>query len=117
MYSSFKSALLTKPHFRASVRSFILGIETSCDDTGVAVLDQAGAVLAERVHSQTSVRMGGVIPTFAMHSHARTIHHLVTDTLRQAALSPAQLAAVAVTNRPGLKEGLTFTTNSTFYEP
>jgi len=115
MYSSFKNALLTKSHFRASVRSFILGIETSCDDTGVAVLDEAGAVLAERVHSQTSVRMGGVIPTFAMHSHARTIHHLVTDTLRQAALSPAQLAAVAVTNRPGLKGPLRIGTDYAKY--
>ena len=77
--------------YRCNVRTFILGIETSCDDTGVAVIDQSGekidqseasvtcidqsgSVLSERIHSQASVRMGGVIPTFAMHSHARVIH-------------------------------------------
>ena len=47
--------------------------------------------------------MGGVIPTFAMHSHASVIHSLVTETLEAADLSPSQLSAVAVTNRPGLK--------------
>jgi len=86
-----------------SARSLILGIETSCDDTGVAVIDLSGKVLADKIHSQTSVRMGGVIPTFAMHSHAHNIHKLVTETLEEANVSPDKLTAVAVSNRPGLK--------------
>ena len=88
---------------RFSVRSLILGIETSCDDTGVALIDQSGAVLSELVQSQTSVRMGGVIPTFAMQDHAKNIHSLVTQCLASASVTPGQLSAVAVTNRPGLK--------------
>ena len=114
-------SILGRPsQYRCNVRTFILGIETSCDDTGVAVIDQSGerivqysghmintdqsgSLLSERIHSQASVRMGGVIPTFAMHSHASVIHSLVTETLEAADLSPSQLSAVAVTNRPGLK--------------
>ena len=60
-------------------------------------------MLADKIHSQTSVRMGGVIPTFAMHSHAHNIHKLVTETLEEANVSPDKLTAVAVSNRPGLK--------------
>ena len=88
--------------FRLTARSLILGLETSCDDTGVAVIDQSGRVLSQCLHSQTSVRMGGVIPTFAMHSHAATIHHLVKEALHTAQVSPSELQAVAVSNRPGL---------------
>ena len=91
-------SILGRPsQYRCNVRTFILGIETSCDDTGVAVIDQSGEriekysghmiyvdqsgrLLSERIHSQASVRMGGVIPTFAMHSHASVIHSLVTES-------------------------------------
>ena len=101
MYS-YRRLCRPTSQFRLTGRSLILGLETSCDDTGVAVIDQSGRVLAQRLHSQTSVRMGGVIPTFAMHSHAATIHHLVRETLETAQVSPSQLQAVAVSNRPGL---------------
>ena len=95
--------VLLRPQYRMNIRTLILGIETSCDDTGVAVIDKAGDILAEKIHSQASVRMGGVIPTFAMTSHAHNIHNIVTETLQQAKVSPDQLDAVAVSNRPGLK--------------
>jgi len=101
--------------FRQTARTLILGLETSCDDTGVAVIDQSGQVLSQRLHSQASVRMGGVIPTFALHSHAATIHHLVTEALHTAEVSPSQLQAVAVSNRPGLKGPLSVGTDYAKY--
>ena len=92
-----------------------MGLETSCDDTGVAVIDQAGQVLSHTLHSQNSVRMGGVIPTFALNSHAASIHRLVTEALHTAEVSPAQLEAVAVSNRPGLRGPLTVGTDYAKY--
>ena len=100
------SKILTRPKFRLNIRTLILGIETSCDDTGVAVIDNNGLILADSIHSQTSSRMGGVIPTFAMNSHAANIHSLVTETLDKANVTPDKLSAVAVSNRPGLKGSL-----------
>ena len=93
----------SRPQYRLSLRSLILGIETSCDDTGVAVIDQSGVVLSDLIQSQRSVRMGGVIPTFAMQDHAKNIHSLVTKCLEAASVTHDQLSAVAVSNRPGLK--------------
>ena len=81
---SYRRLCPTRSQFRQTARSLILGLETSCDDTGVAVIDQSGRVLSHCLHSQTSVRMGGVIPTFAMFSHAATIHHLVKEALTKA---------------------------------
>ena len=98
--------VLSRPKFRLNIRTLILGIETSCDDTGVAVIDNNGQILADSIHSQTSSRMGGVIPTFAMNSHAANIHSLVTETLDKANVTPDKLSAVAVSNRPGLKGSL-----------
>ena len=107
--------IIRRSQYRSNIRTFILGIETSCDDTGVAVIDQSGTVMSDRIHSQASVRMGGVIPTFAMHSHANTIHSLVTETLEGAGLSHSQLSAVAVSNRPGLKGPLIIGTDYAKY--
>ena len=103
MYShSYRGLCPVSRQWRMSVRSLILGLETSCDDTGVAVIDQSGQVLSESIHSQASVRMGGVIPSFALNSHAASIHSLVTEVLDKAKISADQLEAVAVSNRPGL---------------
>ena len=99
---SYRRLCPPSSQFRLTARSLILGLETSCDDTGVAVIDQSGRVLSQCLHSQTSVRMGGVIPTFAMYSHAATIDHLVMEALNTAQVSASQLQAVAVSNRPGL---------------
>ena len=97
MYSySSRGLCLVSRQWRMSVRSLILGLETSCDDTGVAVIDQSGQVLSQSLHSQASVRMGGVIPSFALNSHAASIHSLVTEVLDKAKIRADQLEAVAV---------------------
>ncbi|MFA5562196.1 MAG: tRNA (adenosine(37)-N6)-threonylcarbamoyltransferase complex transferase subunit TsaD [Eubacteriales bacterium] len=87
---------------------FILGIESSCDETAAAVLhaDEAG-VLTERSHavrSQVALHRpyGGVVPELASRAHIEVISPLTALALSQAGMHMAQLDLVAVTNRPGL---------------
>jgi len=88
---------------RQTRRNLILGIETSCDDTGAAVIDLSGRLLGESLSTQLSTRYGGVIPTFAMVFHQDKIEQVVNTALNQAGVKIADITAVAVTNRPGLK--------------
>jgi hypothetical protein len=82
----------------------ILGIESSCDDTGVAVVTSSGRVLGEALATQADIHApwGGVVPNLAMEAHKAAIHGTVEEALRQAGLSASQLDAVAVTVGPGL---------------
>jgi N6-L-threonylcarbamoyladenine synthase len=84
----------------------VLGIETSCDDTGVAVVSSNGTVLSNVVFSQYAVheRFGGVVPSLAMDSHKDNIDKALRQALQQAGLdSVAQVDAIAVTRGPGLE--------------
>ena len=81
----------------------VLGIETSCDETGVAVYDTArGAIVAERLHSQIDLHAqhGGVVPELASRDHVRKLTPLVRQTLADAGLDRTD--AVAYTAGPGL---------------
>ena len=80
----------------------VLGIESSCDDTGAAVVDSNGAILGEALHSQTSftVEMGGVMPYVAQQLHAAHIDGVVTEALRDAQMDVSEVDAIACTNRP-----------------
>jgi len=82
----------------------ILGIESSCDETGAAVVDDAGRVLSDVVQSQVAVHApyGGVVPELAARDHLRNIGPVVRAALAQAGTSLAGVDGVAVTNRPGL---------------
>ncbi len=82
----------------------ILGIESSCDDTAVAVVDRTGTVRASRVVQQTDVhsRWGGVYPEFASRAHVRAIVPAIDDAMREADAGCADLSAIAVTRGPGL---------------
>ena len=85
----------------------VLGIESSCDDTAVAVLDAGGRVLAEAVHSQTAhAEFGGVVPEIAARAHLLVLPALVADVMRRAGTGFADLAAIAATTGPGLIGGL-----------
>ena len=91
----------------ASDRPLILGIETSCDETGVAVvqgLDVRSSVLA----SQTDLhaRFGGVVPEVAARAHVEAIRPLVHLALTQAGVHSEELDAVAATRGPGLAGAL-----------
>ncbi|MDA8361162.1 MAG: tRNA (adenosine(37)-N6)-threonylcarbamoyltransferase complex transferase subunit TsaD [Gammaproteobacteria bacterium] len=85
----------------------ILGIETSCDDTGVAVYDRHDGLLAHALYSQLDHQaFGGVVPELASRDHIRKLLPLVTDVLRQANLERHALGGVAYTAGPGLAGAL-----------
>lgn len=82
----------------------ILGIETSCDETGVAIYDSDRGLLAEVLYSQidTHARFGGVVPELASRDHVARTAPLVMDVVRDAGLALADLDAIAYTAGPGL---------------
>ncbi len=82
----------------------VLGIETSCDETAVAVLKDGKTVLADVVASQTALhqKYGGVVPEVASRCHIETIGPLVREALKTSGCDAHALDAVAVTTTPGL---------------
>ncbi|KAG1674846.1 hypothetical protein FOA52_015234 [Chlamydomonas sp. UWO 241] len=92
-------------HARAGSRPLVvLGIETSCDDTGVAVVTSDGRVLGEAVSRQAHIHQewGGVVPSLAMQAHEEAIERTVAAALSAAGMTEDQLDAVCVTVGPGL---------------
>ena len=81
----------------------ILAIETSCDESAVALFDPARGLVEEWVHSQIAIheRHGGVVPDLATREHLRTIEHLLVRA-RAASGDFADITEVAVTQGPGL---------------
>lgn len=86
----------------------ILGIETSCDETAAAVLDQEGHVLANVISSQQTVheRFGGVVPELASRAHIQNVDQVAHKALDVAELGWQDLRAIAVTQGPGLAGAL-----------
>jgi N6-L-threonylcarbamoyladenine synthase len=82
----------------------ILGIETSCDETGLAVFDSDSGILANCVHSQIDIHKdyGGVVPELASRDHIRRIIPLIDKTIKQAAIDKGELDGIAYTSGPGL---------------
>ena len=85
-----------------------LGIETSCDDTGVAVIRNKREVLCELLSSQIKdhSRFGGVIPEFAARKHLENLLPLVDAALSECGISGNELDLIAVTRGPGLMGSL-----------
>jgi len=81
-----------------------LGIETSCDETSVAVVEDGRRILANVIHSQVDLHreFGGVVPELAARDHLERLPHLLDQALEKAAVQPADLDLVAVTRGPGL---------------
>jgi N6-L-threonylcarbamoyladenine synthase len=86
----------------------VLGIETSCDETGVAVYDSATGALVHEVHSQVDLHAayGGVVPELASRDHIRRTLPLARLVLRRAGLALTDLDAIAYTAGPGLAGAL-----------
>src|SRR5579864_7781675 len=82
----------------------ILGIESSCDETAAAVVEDGSRILSSVVSSQmaTHSRYGGVVPELASREHLRAIVPAVRLALEQAATPMDALSAIAVTQGPGL---------------
>ena len=82
----------------------ILGIETSCDETGVALYDTGAGLLGQALHSQVDLhaRYGGVVPELASRDHVRRLLPLVQEVLAQAGRSLGEIGLIAYTQGPGL---------------
>lgn len=82
----------------------ILGIETSCDETGIAIYDEEQGIMAHRLYSQIAVHAdyGGVVPELASRDHVRKTIPLIKEVLADANLTPQDLDGVAYTAGPGL---------------
>jgi N6-L-threonylcarbamoyladenine synthase len=86
----------------------ILGIETSCDETGVALYERDAGLLAHALHSQIDMHraFGGVVPELASRDHIRRVLPLLDECLNQAGRTKADIDAIAVTVGPGLAGAL-----------
>jgi N6-L-threonylcarbamoyladenine synthase len=86
----------------------ILGIETSCDETALALLDSEAGLLAHALHSQVDMHVayGGVVPELASRDHVRRVLPLLDTVLAQAGRPLADVDAIAVTTGPGLAGAL-----------
>ncbi|HEY5633383.1 MAG TPA: tRNA (adenosine(37)-N6)-threonylcarbamoyltransferase complex transferase subunit TsaD, partial [Burkholderiaceae bacterium] len=86
----------------------VLGVETSCDDTGVALYCTGRGLLAQALHSQVAMheRYGGVVPELASRDHVRRLLPLTRSVLDEAGLEIGQIDAVAYTQGPGLAGAL-----------
>lgn len=84
--------------------SLVLGVETSCDDTAVALVDPSGSVIASCVASQAALHttFGGVYPELASRAHIDKILPTVQAVLSDSGVRPGDLAAIGVTRGPGL---------------
>jgi N6-L-threonylcarbamoyladenine synthase len=82
----------------------VLGVETSCDDTAVAVVRDGREILANLVSSQDQIHSpyGGVVPELASRQHIHSIVPIVDDALRKAQVTLQQIDGIAVTYGPGL---------------
>lgn len=86
----------------------VLGIETSCDETAVAVYDTTRGLLANQIHSQTAVhaKFGGVVPELAARDHVLKLPQLLSQALAEANCSLGEIQAVGYTQGPGLQGAL-----------
>ena len=82
----------------------ILGIETSCDETGVAIYDEEKGLIANQLHTQIALHAdyGGVVPELASRDHIRKLAPLLQAALEEAHLTAKDIDGVAYTSGPGL---------------
>lgn len=82
----------------------ILGIETSCDETGIAVYDSENGLLAHKLHSQIDIhaKFGGVVPELASRDHVKKTLPLIQEILDLAKINAEDITGIAYTAGPGL---------------
>jgi N6-L-threonylcarbamoyladenine synthase len=86
----------------------VLGIETSCDETGVALYDEKQGLIGHKLYSQIELHAeyGGVVPELASRDHVRKALPLIRELLDETGISPKQINGVAYTSGPGLAGAL-----------
>lgn len=103
----------TKPPLQKNIVR-ILGVETSCDETAAALVENGRFILSNLVASQVDLhaQFGGVFPEVASRQHIRTIYPIIEGALQQAHLSLEDIDAIAVTRGPGLPGSLVIGINT-----
>jgi N6-L-threonylcarbamoyladenine synthase len=83
---------------------YVLGLETSCDETSAAIIDSSGVVLSNIVYSQINLheKFGGIVPELASRDHAFKIHDVVSSSIEKAKLKIEDINYVSATIGPGL---------------
>ena len=86
----------------------VLGIETSCDETGIAIYDSEKGLIAHNLYSQVKLHeeYGGVVPELASRDHVRRVLPLIRKTVAEAKTELKSLDAIAYTAGPGLMGAL-----------
>jgi N6-L-threonylcarbamoyladenine synthase len=86
----------------------VLGLETSCDETGAAIYDSDKGLLSHALHSQVDIHAeyGGVVPELASRDHIRKCIPIIESVLQQASLTKYEIDAIAYTGGPGLQGAL-----------
>ncbi|WP_428851457.1 tRNA (adenosine(37)-N6)-threonylcarbamoyltransferase complex transferase subunit TsaD [Imbroritus primus] len=86
----------------------VLGVESSCDETGLALYDTTDGLLAHALHSQIAMHRayGGVVPELASRDHIRRVVPLLNEVLQRAGRTRADIDAIAYTRGPGLAGAL-----------
>ena len=86
----------------------VLGIESSCDETGVAIYDTDKGLIAHTLYTQIELhaQYGGVVPELASRDHIRKLTPLIMQTLDEANISKHDLEGIAYTSGPGLMGAL-----------
>lgn len=89
-------------------RAFFIGIETSCDETAVAIFDDHLVILSNVIASQTKwhEKFGGVVPEVAARVHMELLNCSILQALQEAGVPASEIAAVAIHNGPGLAGAL-----------
>src|SRR5574344_2486847 len=82
----------------------VLGVETSCDETSVAIVKDGKEILSNIISSQIDIHKeyGGVVPEIASRQHVKNVTMVIEETLEQASMSMEEIDAIAVVNGPGL---------------
>jgi N6-L-threonylcarbamoyladenine synthase len=95
-------------HHPFNINAPVLGIESSCDETGVAIVTPTGAILANQLYSQLDEHavFGGVVPEIAARAHLERMDPMIAAALDEAGLNGADLGGVAAACGPGLIGGL-----------
>jgi N6-L-threonylcarbamoyladenine synthase len=84
----------------------VLGIETSCDETAIALVNSSGTIIFEKTFTQDYTNYGGVIPELAARNHMEILPKLLSEALQTKQVTLESFDAIAVTSEPGLIGGL-----------
>nr|XP_012154162.1 PREDICTED: probable tRNA N6-adenosine threonylcarbamoyltransferase, mitochondrial isoform X2 [Megachile rotundata] len=105
---SHKNDVKIMQNFQYNKPVVILGIESSCDETGCGIVDSTGTILGEGINSQylTHSNFGGIVPTIAQIMHKNNITKTCEDALRNAGLKLKDIDAIATTVKPGIELSL-----------